>query len=114
MEEMQQVLCAANSYIRKFYLDPAFSKLPEQVRQELEIISVSFTEDVGGTLVMFFDEAERLRFKTMADDADYLFDEIGAALKIKEMGQKHEELFRQLELYYRAAVKGSLNLDEQN
>lgn len=100
--EHTQVLCAANSYIKKFYLDPMFARLPEQVRQELQILCVSFTEDVGGTLVLLFDETGSLKLNTMVDDGDYLFDEIGAALRIKEMSRKHGELFRQLEQYYQA------------
>lgn len=94
----RQVLCAANSYIKKFYLDPAFGLLPGAVKQELELICVSFTEDIGGILLMEFNEQGSLCLKTMADDGDYLFDEVGAELKIKEMTVRHAELFAQLEL----------------
>ena len=43
-EEM--VLCAASAYERKFYLNPEFNSLPEEVKQELQIMCVLFTEDV--------------------------------------------------------------------
>ena len=35
-EEM--VLCAASAYERKFYLNPEFNSLPEEVKQELQIM----------------------------------------------------------------------------
>lgn len=103
---MEQVLCVANSYIRKFYIDPAFEKLPSVVKQELQIICVQFTEDIGGVLMLYFDEEGSLKLRVMADDADYLFDEIGSDLKIKELSKKHAELFEKLEAYCALAVRG--------
>lgn len=100
-----QILCVTNSYIRKFYIDPAFEKLPTVVKQELQIISVKFTEDIGGILMFYFDAEGALKLKVMADDADYLFDEIGADLKIKELSKKHAELFQKLEAFYALVVK---------
>ena len=46
MEE-EVVLCAASAYEQKFYLNPQFESLPEAVRQELQIMCVLYTEDVG-------------------------------------------------------------------
>ena len=34
------VLCGANSYQQKYYFNPQFKALPENIRQELQIISV--------------------------------------------------------------------------
>ena len=67
-EEM--VLCAASSYEQKYYLNPEFESLPEAVKQELQIMCVLFTEDVGGILTLEFDENGRLQFKTEALEAD--------------------------------------------
>ena len=36
-----------------------------------------------------------------ADEGDLLFDEIGSALKIKQLQNVKQELFEQLEEYYR-------------
>ena len=36
----ETVLCAANSYERKYYLNPEFESLPESIRQELQIMCV--------------------------------------------------------------------------
>ena len=44
MEE-EIVLCAANSYEQKYYLNPEFEMLPESIKQELNIMCVLYTED---------------------------------------------------------------------
>ena len=98
-EEM--VLCAASAYERKFYLNPEFNSLPEEVKQELQIMCVLFTEDVGGNLTLEFDEDGSLQIKTEALEADARFDEIGSALKIKELQRDKRELLESLEMYYK-------------
>ena len=42
MEE-EIVLCAANSYEQKYYLNPEFEMLPESIKQELNIMCVLYT-----------------------------------------------------------------------
>ena len=98
----QSVLCAASAYEQKYYLNPLFGKLPEQIRKELQIICVLFVEEIGGRFLMEFDE----EFRTDALDSDYNYDEIGAALMVKEIRKNREDLLAQLELYYKVAVLG--------
>lgn len=76
--------------------------LPEQIKQELNIMCVLFTEDVGGVLSLEFDEDGVLLFKVDVEEGDYFFDEIGSALKVKEIQRTKKELLQALELYYRA------------
>ena len=102
----QSVLCAASAYEQKYYLNPLFGKLPEQIRKELQIICVLFVEEIGGRFLMEFDEEGNLLFRTDALDSDYNYDEIGAALMVKEIRKNREDLLTQLELYYQAAVLG--------
>ena len=101
-----KVLCGANSYEKKFYMNPEFSSLPEEVRKELQILCVLFTEDVGGILILYFDEEGRLQFQVSAEETDVTFDEIGSGLKIREIQRDKEELFRSLELFYRTFYLG--------
>lgn len=95
------VLCGANAYEQKYYFNPDFSSLPSTVQDELQIMCVLYTEDVGGVLLLEFDEEGNLQFKVDAMDADARFDEIGSVLKIKEIRREKEELLRSLEMYYR-------------
>lgn len=100
------VLCGANSYLQKYYFNPDFASLPEEVKQELQIMCVLYTEDVGGILTLEFDEKGSLEFKVTSEEGDYLFDEIGSVLKIKQYQEEKRELLEALELYYRVFFLG--------
>jgi len=95
------VLCASSAYEKKFFINEDFKALPEQIKQELKIMCVLFTEDVGGLLSLEFDEEGNLLFKVDADESDYLYDEIGGVLKVKELQRTKAELLEALETYYK-------------
>ena len=103
-EEM--VLCAASSYEQKYYLNPEFESLPEAVKQELQIMCVLYTADVGGVLLLVFDENGNLELKVEHNEGDFSFDEIGSVLKIKELQDTKEELFKSLEMFYKVFYLG--------
>ena len=92
MYNEDRVLCGANSYEKKFYINDKFKSLPEQVKQELQIMCVMFTEEVGGTLVLEFDEDGYLQLITDAGEDDLLYDEIGSGLKIHQIQLEKREL----------------------
>lgn len=103
-EEM--VLCAASSYEQKYYLNPEFESLPEAVKQELQIMCVLYTADVGGVLLLVFDENGNLELKVEHNEGDFSFDEIGSVLKIKELQNTKEELFKSLAMFYKVFYLG--------
>ena len=74
---------------------------------------VMFTEDVGGVLILEFDEAGSLQFRVEALEADARFDEIGSALKIKQLRREKEELLQSLEMYYRVFCMGGVLSETQ-
>lgn len=96
------VLCASSAYEEKYYLNELFQKLPTAVKEELQIMCVLFTADVGGILTLEFDADGVLFFRVEADEGDLLYDEIGSVLKIKQLQQEKEELLQSLELYYQS------------
>ncbi|MDO5134562.1 MAG: DUF6145 family protein [Eubacteriales bacterium] len=100
------VLCGASAYQQKYYFNQDFSSLPEHVQKELHIMCVLFTEEIGGILTLEFDEEGNLRFRTEALEADALYDEIGGALRIKQLRREKEELLESLEMYYRVFFLG--------
>ena len=104
--EEKVVLCGANSYEQKDYFNQDFGKLPEQIRQELQIMCVLFTEDVGGVLILEFSHQGHLTFRVEADEQDYLFDEIGSELKIRQYQREKRELLESLELFYQVFFLG--------
>lgn len=100
------VLCAANAYEQKFYLNPEFDSLPESIKEELQIMCVLYTEDVGGVLMLVFDEEGNLELKVDHEENDFFFDEIGSVLKIRELQKTEQELFESLELFFRVFYLG--------
>ena len=103
-EPGQVVLCGANAYEEKYWLNPLFDKIPDSIKNELKIICVLFTEEVGGIFTIGFDEDGELKFTTEAADEDYLYDDIAAGLLVSKVRASRQELLNSLNLYYRAFV----------
>jgi len=106
------VLCASNAYNKKYYLNEHFAGLPEAIKEELQIMCVLYTEDVGGVLELVFDEDGNLEFRTSYEENDFFYDEIGSVLKIKQYQNAKRELLEALETYYRIVFLGE-GLDEE-
>lgn len=102
----KMVLCVSNGYEKKYYLNDQFSNLPEQVQQELKIMCVLFTEEVGGILILQYEEDGTLQIVTEADEGDLLYDDIACGLKVKEMQMSKRELLESLEIYFKVFVIG--------
>lgn len=111
MFDESRVLCACSAYEQKYYFNKNFEKLPESIQDELKIMCVLFTEDVGGVLTLEYEEDGSLYFRTEADEGDLLYDEIGSSLKIKQLQAEKQELLEALELYYKVMVLGQ-NIEE--
>ena len=96
------VLCAASEYEQEYYFNQSFSHIPEDVKDQLHIICVLFTEDIGGIIMFVFDEEGNLQIRTEAKESDFNYDEIGAALEVKEIQRQRSDMLHGLELYDRA------------
>lgn len=101
MSDDKVVLCASSAYEKKYYFNEQFNMLPEEIKKELKIMCVLFTEDVGGTLALEFDKDGNLLFRVEADEGDYLYDDIGSGLKINELQRTKKDLLQSLELFYK-------------
>ncbi len=95
------VLCGSNAYDKKYYFNESFCKLPESVQEELRIICVLFTEEVGGVFTIGFTPTGEVVMDTQAEAGDLLYDEIGSALLVKKIRSTKKELFESLEIFYR-------------
>lgn len=98
------ILCGANSYEQKYYFNEQFDAIPDSIKEELHIICVLFTEEVGGAFMIGYEEDGSIVLITDADEEDILYDEIGAGLLVKEVRKRKQELFESLELFYRAFI----------
>lgn len=113
------MLCGANAYEKKYYFNEQFSGIPESIREELHIICVLFTEEVGGVFTIAFEEDGNVILETEAEESDIYYDEVGSGLLVGEVRRNRQELFESLSLYYRIFIlkediSGLLNEDLTN
>ena len=95
------VLCASSAYEEKYYFNQEFAGLPEPVKEELKVMCVLYTAEIGGMLTLQFGVDGRLFLNVTSREDDFWFDEIGSVLKIKQIQSEKRELLESLELYYR-------------
>ena len=100
MYDGKVVLCGANSYEEKYYLNPDFEQLPGSVKDELKIMCVLYVNDVGGILTLVYHENGELCFEVTSEEFDPMFDEIGRRLKIKQLQREKQDLLEALQMYY--------------
>lgn len=106
MEDNRTVLCGANAYEKKYYFNEKFNKIPQEIKDELHIICVLFTEEAGGIFVIAFEEDGDIVMETNAGEDDIYYDEVSAGLLVSEIRRNRQELFESLNLYYRVAILG--------
>ena len=103
MYDGKVVLCGANSYEEKYYLNPDFEQLPDDVKNELKIMCVLYV----------FEEDGELCFEVSTEEFDPMFDEIGSQLKIKQLQREKQDLLQALQLYYKVFFLGEeINSEE--
>ena len=93
MYQENVVLCGASAYEQKYYFNQDFDSLPESIKQELHIMCVLYTEDIGGILTLEFDDN-------------------GSVLKIKQLQTEKRELLQSLEMYYKVFFLGETIEDD--
>ena len=103
-EGKNTVLCGANAYEMKYYFNERFNGIPESVKDELHIICVLFTEEVGGVFTIAFEEDGNVVMETDAEENDIYYDEISSGLLVSEIRRNRLALFEALSLYYRVFI----------
>lgn len=103
----RKVLCGANAYEQKYYFNAEeFGNLPDSIKDELHIICVLFTEEVGGIFTIVLEEDGSVSIDTQAADDDFYYDDISSGLLVNQIRQKRIDLFEALSLYYRVFFLG--------
>ena len=103
-KEEKVVLCGANAYDKKYYFNETFKGIPDSIKDELHIICVLFTEEVGGIFTIEFEKDGSVSMRTEYAEDDFLYDEVSSGLLVGEIRRKRQELFESLSLYYRVFV----------
>lgn len=104
MEE-RIVLCGASAYEQKYYFNKLFDRIPKSIQDELHVMCVLFTEEVGGVITFVFEPDGSLSIETEAEEDDFLYDEISSGLLVGKIRNTRQELLESLNLYYRVFVK---------
>ena len=86
------------------HINWTFDGLPENVKEELHILCVLFTEEVGGIFTIVFTPEGDVEMETQAEEGDLLYDEISCGLMIKEIRRKKQDLFQSLSAYYKIKI----------
>ncbi len=105
-DDKEIILCASSAYDKKFYLNEDFNKLPDEIKDDLKIMCVLFTEEVGGILKLVFDEEGTLMFRTEVDEGDLLYDDIACGMLIKKLQYEKRELLESVEMFYKVFFMG--------
>lgn len=95
------ILCGSSAYDKKYYFNRQFDKVPESVKEELHIMCVLFTEEVGGIFTVGFTPTGDVVMDSRCDEGDLLYDDIGSGLMMKQLRIRHRELFESLAIYYK-------------
>lgn len=115
MEDKKQriVLCGANAYEQKYYFNEQFAGIPDSIKDELHVICVLFTEEVGGIFTIVFEEDGSIAMETNAEEDDLFYDEISSGLMVGEIRRNRQELLESLQLYYRVFILHEDLLEEE-
>ena len=87
MEDNRVVLCGANAYDMKYYFNEQFNGIPDSIKDELRIICVLFTEEVGGIFTIVFEEDGTVSMETNAEEDDIYYDEEGGYIQLVANGE---------------------------
>lgn len=103
-ENQRVVLCGSNAYEKKYYFNQDFQGIPDSIKEELHVICVLFTEEVGGIFTINFEEDGSVYMETNAEEDDIYYDEVSSGLLIGEIRRRRQELLEALSLYYRVFI----------
>lgn len=104
VKDNRVVLCGANSYEQKYYFNEQFAGIPKAIQDELHVLCVLFTEEVGGVFMIVFEEDGTLCLETEAGEDDFYYDEISSGLMVNEVRRKRQDLLEALTLYYKVFI----------
>lgn len=96
----RKILAAASYEKQKYFIEPAFQALPEEIQKEMKILCVLTAQKLCCTFLIGFEQNGDIYFETVQEKQNFDFDEIGAELEIKKIQSEHQELLKALKLWY--------------
>ena len=96
----KNLIAAASFENKKFYFSDDYNDIPKEIKKNIKIICINTAEKLCCTFLMLFDNYGNIYFKTIRNEYDINFDEIGAELEIKKLQKKQYDLFKSLKIWY--------------
>lgn len=104
MDREKKVVVGASIYKEKYFINPEFEKIPKKVLEDLRVICVRLSAKLHCIFTVGFYTDGSLYFESIADESDYIYDEIGAKLEIDKLVREEKEIINALELWYRVFI----------
>lgn len=96
----KRILAVASYEKQKYFIEPKFQILPEEIQKEIKIMCVLTAQKLCCTFLIGFEEQGDIYFETIKEQEGIDFDDIGAELEVKKIQSEKEQLLKALKLWY--------------
>lgn len=96
----KEILISASFYKQKYYENPDFSDLPEEIKKEIKQLCIITAENLQSIITLGFYPDGDVFIEAAAEEYDFDYDEIGVRLELKEIEQEYGPILEKLRLWY--------------
>ncbi len=106
MENMEDnILFCISKYVEKFYFNDLYKDLPTQIKKDLHEKAVRLNKCIGGIVIIGFYEDGEIFIRAFCEENDFEYDEIFAALNVKDFEKVEREFLQSLSTWYSLIYK---------
>lgn len=99
-----QILAAASVYNEKYFINPDFKSIPQQVRDEIQYLCIKTAKDLHCIFTIGFKPNGDVVFTTQGDQTDKIYNENFAEKKVTKIIDEKAGLIQSLNLWYKVFV----------
>lgn len=98
--ENEIIIAVSNQYIMKYYCDEILNDLTEELKENIKLMLVKYTEECGGIVELIYNtQFNDLSLLSIAEDEDFTYDEIEANFKLSKLEREYQDFFKELAIY---------------
>lgn len=94
------ILGTASAHSRKYFMNPDFSDMPDEVVRELREMIIIMSETINGIFTVGFYDDGSVFLEASGQENDFDYDEIGAALEVDRLKSQKKQLINALSIWY--------------
>lgn len=107
----KNVIFCASKYVEKYFFNELYKDLPIAIKKDLHEKVVMLNKCIGGiVLIGFYEDDGEVFIRTICEENDFEYDEIFAALNVKEFEKIEREFLQSLSKWYTLIYKTKNNL----